>query len=69
MSWEPDIMQPQHRVGAQPGNSLFKELDDTECDAFIRYALDNDVPDYDQWFVYHPLCREIWTLIGKGLKN
>lgn len=63
--WAPDLDNPLHHIMETP----FRTLDDKEAREFIEYALNNDPPDYDQWLVYHPLCREIWILIGKGLQN
>lgn len=62
MTWEPDLDDPEHHIMGVP----FRVLDDGQAEEFISYALQNDPPDMDQWEVYHPLCRQVWTWIGKG---
>lgn len=45
---------------------LFRGLSATEVKEFQAYASTSD-PASDDWSVYHPVCREIWT--ERGLKE
>jgi hypothetical protein len=44
---------------------IFKELTEAEEKTFREYAKTHN-PENDDWEIYHPVCREVWT--ERGLK-
>ena len=44
----------------------FRELTPEEEVRFRVYAEVNDPPNLDDWELYHPVCREVWTRRGVG---
>ena len=43
---------------------MFKRLTVEEEKQFRAYAQENDPPDMNSWFIYHPVCREEWIKRG-----
>jgi len=44
---------------------LFRTLTDKEAERFREYAR-TQWPDPRQWPIYHPVCREEWTRLGRA---
>ena len=42
----------------------FKYLFPAEEAKFRAYAQKNDPPSMEDWYIYHPVCREEWVLRG-----
>jgi hypothetical protein len=47
---------------------IFRELSETEAERFREYARAHD-PEPGSWEIYHPVCREEWTRLGKAPKH
>ena len=45
-------------------DEFFRELTATEAEQFRKYAGETDPPNLESWFVYHPVCRAVWTSRG-----
>jgi hypothetical protein len=46
-------------------DAFFKVLTPTEVIAFQEYARTHE-PNWDEWDIYHPICRAEWIRLGKG---
>ena len=42
----------------------FKYLFPAEEEKFREYAQKNDPPAMEDWYIYHPVCREEWVKRG-----
>ena len=52
------------RVYGKGSIMIFKVLTKEEEKQFRAYAQENDPPDMNNWFIYHPVCREEWIMRG-----
>lgn len=48
--------------------SAFIKLDSEEEESHRQYAREHD-PDSAQWNIYHPVCRDEWSKLGKKPKG
>ena len=43
---------------------FFLKLSEAEEKKFRDFAIKNDPPYMDNWYIYHPICREEWEKRG-----
>ena len=53
-------LSPNRRILPRP----FRTLSPVEVGEFEQYARDNDPPQLDHWFFYHPVFRAVWLARG-----
>jgi hypothetical protein len=45
-------------------DEFFRKLNEIEEKKYREYAIKNDPPDINNWYIYHPICREEWIKRG-----
>jgi hypothetical protein len=46
--------------------NFFRKLTRAEAEDFRAFARANPPEDMDKWYIYHPVCRDEWNILGKG---